>query len=183
VQRARVLAVDGPGIAPWNELVSQLRRELGERGVAAHIVDARDGMAAWETIRALTIFGPGAALSRRPAMMSRGISTNPSGMSRRPWVRGPAATFSGAPPSFPTRRLFYVDRPILDRHRETIAPMVSLWIDAQTAHRPTALEAATLVATAAALVRQPFRTRTMFNTTAWGGYLGAAATGYGHRQA
>jgi len=41
--------------------------------------------------------------------------------------------------------------------------MVSLWIDAQTAHRPTALEAATLVATAAALVRRPFRTRTMFN--------------------
>ncbi len=51
---ARVLAVDGPEIAPWNELVSQLRRELGERGVVAHIVDVRDGMASWETIRALT---------------------------------------------------------------------------------------------------------------------------------
>ncbi len=54
MQRARVLAVDGPEIAPWNELVSQLRRELGERGVVAHIVDARDGMASWETIRVLT---------------------------------------------------------------------------------------------------------------------------------
>ena len=43
--RARVLAVDGPEIAPWNELVSQLRRELGERRVVAHLVAARAGMA------------------------------------------------------------------------------------------------------------------------------------------
>ena len=52
--RTRLLAVDGPEIAPWNELVSQLRRELGERGVAVHALDAREGMASWESIVAST---------------------------------------------------------------------------------------------------------------------------------
>jgi len=112
-------------------------------------------------------------------MMSCGTSTNPSGMPRRPWVRGPGRNLGqrGTPVIPTTRRLFYVDWPILDRHRDTIAPMVSLWIDAQTAHRPTALEAATLAATAAALVRRPFRTRPMFNTTVWGGHWGQRQLG------
>jgi hypothetical protein len=48
--RTRLLAVDGPEIAPWNELVSQLQRELLERGIVARILDVRDGMASWETI-------------------------------------------------------------------------------------------------------------------------------------
>jgi len=52
--RTRLLAVDGPEIAPWNELVSQLRRELGERGIAVHALDAREGMASWEAIVAST---------------------------------------------------------------------------------------------------------------------------------
>jgi hypothetical protein len=41
--RTRLLAVDGPEIAPWDELVSQLRSKLGQRGVAVRILDARDG--------------------------------------------------------------------------------------------------------------------------------------------
>lgn len=52
--RTRLLAVDGPEIAPWDELVSQLRRELGERGIAVHALDAREGMASWEAIVAST---------------------------------------------------------------------------------------------------------------------------------
>jgi hypothetical protein len=35
-------------------LVSQLRRELGERGIAVHALDAREGMTSWETIVAST---------------------------------------------------------------------------------------------------------------------------------
>jgi hypothetical protein len=42
----RLLAVDGPEIAPWNELASQLRRELGQRSIAVLTLDAREGMAA-----------------------------------------------------------------------------------------------------------------------------------------
>jgi hypothetical protein len=85
---------------------------------------------------------------------------------------------------YPTaRRLFYVDWPILDRHRDTIAPRVSLWIDAQDADRPTALEAPTLAATAAASIRRPFRIRPVFNTTVWGGHLGQRQLGMGTGQA
>ena len=99
-------------------------------------------------------------------------------------MRGPGRNLGqrGTPVIPTTRRLFYVDWPILDRHRDTIAPMVSLWIDAQTAHQPTALEAATLAATAAALVRRPFRTRPMFNTTVWGGHWGQRQLGMGTDQ-
>lgn len=218
--RTRLLAVDGPEIAPWSDLVDQLRRELGERGVAVHMLDAREGMAPWESIVASTssteladdpdfetladaalddlfsrpvqaedetggvtiIFGPGAALSRHDelwyfdlpkryaeAAVGEGAGRN---LGQRDALLEPT-----------TRRLFYVDWPILDRHREAIAPGVSLWIDAQTADRPTALAAATLAATAAALVRRPFRTRPVFNTTVWGGHWGQRQLGMGTGQA
>ncbi len=217
--RVGVLAVDGPEIAPWDELVDQLRRELGERNVVAHLVDARDGMASWEKILALTsstelaedpdfetlataslehlldrpveaagdtgsvtvIFGPGAAFSRhdelwyfdQPKRYAEAAVTARTGRNL-----GRQDT-----PGIPTtRRLFYVDWPILDRHRETIAPMVSLWIDAQNAQRPTALEAPTLASTAASLVRRPFRTLPMFNTTVWGGHWGQRRLGMGTEQ-
>jgi mannose-6-phosphate isomerase class I len=222
--RTRLLAVDGPEIAPWGELVSQLRRELGERGIAVHALDAREGMASWETIVASTsstkladdpdfetladasledlfrrpvqaesdtdavtvIFGPGAALSRHDelwyfdkpkryaeAAVGAGAGRNlgQRDMPGNPTLGNPTA-----------RRLFYIDWPILDRHRETIAARVSLWIDAQDADRPTALEAPTLAATAAALVRRPFRTRPVFNTTVWGGHWGQRQLGMGTDQ-
>ena len=222
--RTRLLAVDGPEIAPWDELVSQLRRELGERGIAVHALDAREGMASWEAIVASTssteladdpdfetlavasledlfgrpvqaesdtdaltvIFGPGAALSRhdelwyfdqpkRYAEASVGAGTGRNlgqrEMPGNPTLDNPTA-----------RRLFYVDWPILDRHRDTIAPKVLLWIDAQDTDRPTALEAPTLAATAAALVRRPFRTRPVFNTTVWGGHWGQRQLGMGTDQ-
>jgi len=224
--RTRLLAVDGPEIAPWDELVSQLRRELGERGVAVHALDAREGMASWEMIVASTssteladdpdfetladasledlfvrpvqaerdtdevtvIFGPGAALSRHDelwyfdqpkryaeAAVGAGAGHN---LGQRDMPGNP--TLDNPTLDNPTaRRLFYVDWPILDRHRETIAPMVSLWIDAQDADRPTALEAPTLAATAAALVLRPFRARPVFNTTVWGGHWGQRQLGLG----
>jgi mannose-6-phosphate isomerase class I len=222
--RTRRLAVDGPEIAPWDELVSQLRRRLGQRGVAVRTLDARDGMASWETIVASTssteladdpdfetmadasleelfqrpvqaeggtdavtvIFGPGAALSAHDelwyfdqpkryaeAAIAAGAGRNlgQRDMPGNPTLDNPTA-----------RRLFYVDWPILDRHRETIAARVSLWIDAQDADRPTALAAPTLAATAAALVRRPFRTRPVFNTTVWGGHWGQRQLGMGTDQ-
>ena len=222
--RTRLLAVDGPEIAPWDELVSQLRSELGQRGVAVRTLDAREGMASWETIVASTssteladdpefetladasledlfqrpvqaesetdavtvIFGPGAALSGHDELWYFDL---PKRFAEAAVVAGSGRNLGqrdmpGNPtPGNPTaRRLFYVDWPILDRHRETIAPRVSLWIDAQDADRPTALEAPTLAATAAALVRRPLRTRPVFNTTVWGGHWGQRQLGLGTDQ-
>jgi len=132
------------------------------------------------------IFGPGAALSGHDelwyfdqpkrfaeAAVGAGAGRNlgQRNMPGNPTLGNPT-----------TRRLFYIDWPILDRHRETIAARVSLWIDAQDADRPTAMEAATLAATAAALVRRPFRTRPVFNTTVWGGHWGQRQLGMGTDQ-
>jgi len=217
--RTCVLAVDGPEIAPWEELINHLRCELSGRDIVIHTRDARDGMVSWDTIVASTsstvladdpdfetladasledlfglhvqaerdaeavtvIFGPGAALSchdelwyfdqpKRYAEAAVGAGTGRN-LGQREMSGGPT-----------TRRLFYVDWPILDRHRDAIAAQVSLWIDAQDVHRPTALEAATLADTAAALVHRPFRTRPVFNTTVWGGHWGQRQLGMGTDQ-
>jgi len=93
-------------------------------------------------IQGTVIFGPGAALSGHDelwyfdqpkrfaeAAVGAGAGRNlgQRDMPGNPTLGNPTA-----------RRLFYIDWPILDRHRETIAPRVSLWIDAQDADRPTA---------------------------------------------
>ena len=69
-----------------------------------------------------------------------------------------------------TKRLFYIDWPLLDRHRDTIAPRVDRWIDMQDPDRPTSIDGRTLRASMHALARRPFRTRPTFNTTPWGGH-------------
>lgn len=124
------------------------------------------------------VFGPGAALSRHrtlwyfdlPKRYAEAAVTSGSGhnLGQR-----------GADDSPTTRRLFYVDWPILDRHRDQIASTVSLWIDAQDFERPTALDARTLQATTGQLARHPFRTRPTFNATTWGGHWGQQQLGVG----
>jgi mannose-6-phosphate isomerase class I len=74
----------------------------------------------------------------------------------------------GTPPT--TRRLFYVDWPLLDRHRELIADSIDCWIDVQDAGNPRWLSGWVLRASLRALCGMPFRTRPTFNTTSWGGH-------------
>jgi mannose-6-phosphate isomerase class I len=76
-----------------------------------------------------------------------------------------------APPGEPatTKRLFYIDWPLLDRHRDEHAGRIDLWIDTQDADAPTWLTGESLRATCGALARRPHRTRPVFNSTTWGG--------------
>ncbi len=69
-----------------------------------------------------------------------------------------------------TKRLFYIDWPLLDRHRDAIAAGIDRWIDVQDAAYPVSVDGHTLHRTTAALARRPFRTRPTFNTAAWGGH-------------
>jgi hypothetical protein len=212
----RILAVDGPEIAPWAVLVDHLREGVGRHGVTVRVVDARDGMAAWEKIVAATasaelvddpdfevlaacslsdlfehpvqvdlctdgltlVFGPGAALSRHDTLWYFDL---PKRYAEAAVTSGAGRNLGqrGASDNPTTRRLFYVDWPIQDRHRDQIASMVSLWIDAQDDERPTGLDAPTLAATTAQLAGQPFRTRPTFNTTTWGGHWGQQQLGVG----
>jgi hypothetical protein len=76
-----------------------------------------------------------------------------------------------------TRRLFYIDWPILDRHRDAIAARIDRWIDAREPDRPTSFDGQALRRTVADLARRPFRTRPTFNTVSWGGQWGRRVLG------
>jgi mannose-6-phosphate isomerase class I len=77
-----------------------------------------------------------------------------------------------------TKRLFYVDWPLLDRHRDALAARVDRWVDVQDPDRPTSIDGPTLLASMHALAGRPFRTRPTFNTTPWGGHWAQRRLGF-----
>jgi mannose-6-phosphate isomerase class I len=77
-----------------------------------------------------------------------------------------------------TKRLFYVDWPLLDRHRDGLVARVDRWIDVQNPGRPTSIDGTTMRDTMDMLAGQPFRTRPTFNTTPWGGRWGQQQLGF-----
>ena len=125
----------------------------------------------------LVVFGPGAALVEHdllwyadlPKRYAEAAITAGQGLNlAQPEDRGPGTT----------RRLFYIDWPVLDRHRDTIAGDIDLWIDTQVPDRPRWLEGSALRSTLSALSVRPFRTRPTFNSTPWGGNWGQKALGH-----
>lgn len=68
-----------------------------------------------------------------------------------------------------TKRLFYIDWPLLDRHRDAINDRIDLWLDLRDHDQPTWLTGDALRAACADLARRPFRTLPTFNSTPWGG--------------
>jgi mannose-6-phosphate isomerase class I len=117
----------------------------------------------------VVVYGPGAALMvhdvlwyvdlpKRYAEAAVGAGTG-ANLGRR-GGDGPATT----------KRLFYVDWPLLDRHRDRIAGGLDRWVDVRDVDHPTSLAGSSLRATLRALAEQPFRTRPTFNTTSWGGH-------------
>ncbi|MFF3871757.1 class I mannose-6-phosphate isomerase [Streptomyces sp. NPDC001978] len=77
-----------------------------------------------------------------------------------------------------TRRLFYIDWPLLDRHRDALAGRIDRWIDVQDPARPVSAAGDDLRATLRSLARRPFRTRPTFNTTTWGGHWAQRELGH-----
>ena len=76
-----------------------------------------------------------------------------------------------------SKRLFYVDWPLLDRHRDLIAADIDVWVDVQDPAVPKALDGPSLRAALAQLATMPFRTRPTFNSTPWGGTWGKSELG------
>jgi hypothetical protein len=81
-----------------------------------------------------------------------------------------------------TKRLFFIDWPLLDRHRDEVATDVDLWLDMQRPSGPAFLDRATLRATLAELAHRPFRARPTFNATPWGGHWGQQSLGHNRDQ-
>ncbi|MEY9962428.1 mannose-6-phosphate isomerase class I [Streptacidiphilus sp. MAP12-16] len=115
------------------------------------------------------VFGPGASLvahdvlwySDLPKRYAEAAITAGTGRN----LGQPAGTGAGT-----TRGLFYIDWPVLDRHRDAIADEINLWLDTQDPDRPTWLDGPALREALTDLAGQPFRTRPTFNTTSWGGH-------------
>ena len=124
----------------------------------------------------LIVYGPGAALVDHDVLWYADL---PKRYAEAAIVAGTARNLGQPDETGPgtTRRLFYIDWPLLDRHRDEIAPGIDRWIDVQDPGHPASIEGETLRRTAAALVRRPFRTRPTFNTVSWGGHWGQRVLG------
>lgn len=83
-----------------------------------------------------------------------------------------------APVETSLRRLFYIDWPLLDRHRDAQVGAVARWFDVQDVHSPTSIAGSVLRSTCAELARRPFRTRPTFNSTSWGGHWAQQELGH-----
>lgn len=116
----------------------------------------------------MLVYGPGAALSEpdllwwvdRPKRYSEAEISGGTGVN----LFQPL----DVPPT--TKRLFYIDWPLLDRHRDAISDRIDLWIDLRALEEPRWITGDCLRESCAALADQPFRTLPTFNSTPWGGH-------------
>jgi mannose-6-phosphate isomerase class I len=122
------------------------------------------------------VFGPGAALAEPDVLW---YADRPKRFAEDAIVAGTARNLGQREDggAGTTRRLFYLDWPILDRHRDAVAPRIDRWIDAREPARPSSLDGEVLRRTASDLARRPFRTRPTFNTVSWGGTWGQRVLG------
>jgi hypothetical protein len=209
------MAIDGPAIAAWEELVAGLSEALRKREKAARFVGTAEWFLPWNSVQAATssyrlrddpdfdflasgqladllrpplhpqvpegdllvLYGPGAALAPHdvlwyadlPKRYAEAAVTDGRGLN----VGQPAG--QGRPT---TKRLFFIDWPLLDRHRDQLVERVDCWIDMQEPSSPAFLSGEALRATLASLSTRPFRTRPTFNTTPWGGHWGQSQLGH-----
>jgi len=133
------------------------------------LFEGRPALPAADDVDLLLLFGPGSAVSEPDVLW---YLEQPKRYAEAAVVGGTGMHLGQADAADPptTRRLFYIDWPILERHRAHIADRVDRWWDLQDPMRPTSLSANTMARTLSALVHRPFRTRPTFNTTSWGGH-------------
>jgi mannose-6-phosphate isomerase class I len=164
-------------VAPWEDIVKRTGSielpsdpdfETLASGPLATIFDRlpqpRASSEGW-----VIVYGPGAALTRHDVLWYLDL----------PKRYAEAAVVAGTGPNLgqaeagraaTTRRLFYVDWPLLDRHRDAVTPQIDRYVDTQDVMRPCSIDGPTLRRTAAYLAGRPFRTRPTFNSTPWGGH-------------
>jgi mannose-6-phosphate isomerase class I len=182
--RPRVLSTtDYP--APWQRIIERTStRELADDPDYARIASVDldeffDGLTDVDLSADGTtiVIGPGAALVAHDVLWYVDL---PKRYAEAAVRRGEGRNL-GQPGDGPatTRRLFYIDWPVLDRHREAIASRIDLWIDVHDPGAPVWVDGATLRRTTDALATTPFRTRPTFNTAPWGGHWGQRRLGHG----
>ncbi|MFI6546710.1 class I mannose-6-phosphate isomerase [Streptomyces prunicolor] len=124
----------------------------------------------------LLVYGPGAALVEHDLLWYADV---PKRYAEAAVGAGEQGANLGLPDEKPDfRRLFYIDWPMLDRHRDALAHRLDAWLDLQRPDHPAWVDGAGLRTTYAALARQPVRTRPYFNSTPWGGHWAQHELGF-----
>ncbi|MGD0223634.1 MAG: class I mannose-6-phosphate isomerase [Terriglobia bacterium] len=113
------------------------------------------------------VLGPGAALTheKRPVVYFDVSKESLQVRSQKPLNLGQRVPVDG---SF-YKRAYFVDWPVLERHRNSIRSRISLWIDANHQGRWLALEGPYLRSTISGVARRPFRVKPWFLPGPWGG--------------
>jgi mannose-6-phosphate isomerase class I len=164
--------------APWPDVLARTSSAVlrddpdfemipdGDLGVCFDAVPA----AARPELGVLVVYGPGAALLEHDVLWYADL---PKRYAESATVAGDVTNLGQRDGDGPasTRRLFYVDWPLLDQHRDSISGLVDRWLDTQDdAANPASIDGDCLRRTLRALAAQPVRTRPTFNTTSWGGH-------------
>ncbi|MBM9504056.1 class I mannose-6-phosphate isomerase [Actinacidiphila acididurans] len=137
-------------------------------GAAGAAGDAGDGLR--------VLIGPGAALAGPDVLWWADL---PKRYAEASVAHGTGRNLAAPPGRQPTlRRLFYIDWPLLDRHRDAMAERIDRWLDVTDPAAPTSVDGAALRATCRMLAGRPFRTRPTFNSTPWGGHWGQEVLGH-----
>ena len=125
----------------------------------------------------LLVHGPGAALVGHDVLWYADVPKRHAEAAAAARTAGANLGLPGLPSDL--RRLFYVDWPMLDRHRDALAERLDGWLDVQDPAHPVFLDGEGMRATLGALARRPVRTRPFFNSTPWGGHWAQRELGFG----
>ncbi len=112
------------------------------------------------------VLGPGSALVDHDVLWYADL---PKRLSLEAVQQGRAANVGqpGEPGS--EQRLLFIDWPLLDRHKQTLAAKLDRYVDLSDPDAPRSLEGSALRRTLASLAARPFRTRPTFLPGPWGG--------------
>lgn len=149
-----------PGLNDDSDFVRLATCELGE------LLDLAPTMHGSST--PTVIYGPGAALVEHDVLWYLDL---PKRFAEAAIGAGAGCNLGQPEDEGPgtTRRLFYIDWPILDRHRDQIASEIDRFVDGRDIDNPASISGPDLRASLSRLVQRPFRTQPTFNTAPWGG--------------
>jgi mannose-6-phosphate isomerase class I len=196
---ASVIAVDGPAAAPWEDVIGTLGVALGaelvdirdhyaswdeilrrtadselpddpvfarlSRHTVAILFDEPPSLDEREGV--MLVYGPGSGLVPHDLLWYADV---PKRVVLEAVQRGAAGNLGQPPGEAGTeQRLLFVDWPILDRHKQALAPSLDRFLDVSDPLQPRSLSGEVLRATLRDLAGRPFRTRPTFLPGPWGG--------------